>query len=152
MISIKNILLPVDFSEPCFEATKYAVELAEKFDATLHLLHVIVDPVVYLPMFESNPLPSHEEFESYAQQQLDAWIADQDKSRCTTETHWIHGSPFVEIVKFARGTETDLIVIGTHGRGPVTHLLMGSVAERVVRKANCPVLTVRPKGHQFVTP
>ena len=62
------------------------------------------------------------------------------------------GNPYVEIVQYAEETETDVIVVGTHGRGGLAHLILGSVAEKVVRKAHCPVLTVRPAGHQFVKP
>ncbi|MCA9114449.1 MAG: universal stress protein [Planctomycetaceae bacterium] len=152
MIAIKQILLPVDFSEPALEATRYALELAERFSATLHLLHVIEDPAVYLPMFESYPLPSREEFNQYAQTRLENWIPESDAQKCAIERHWVHGTPFVEILKFARTQNVDLIVVGTHGAGMIRHLLLGSVAEKVVRKASCPVLTVRPDGHQFVHP
>jgi nucleotide-binding universal stress UspA family protein len=61
------------------------------------------------------------------------------------------GNPYAEIVQYAEESGIDLIVVGTHGRGAFAHLLLGSVAEKVVRKAHCPVLTVRPAGHQFVT-
>ena len=62
------------------------------------------------------------------------------------------GAAFMEIIDYARGNEIDLIVIGTHGRSGLMHILMGSVAERIVRKSPCPVLTVKPEGHQFVMP
>ena len=152
MIALNQLLLPVDFSEPALEATHYALELAERFSATLHLLHVIEDPAVYLPMFESYPLPSREEFEQYAQTRLDNWIPEDDADRCPIERHWVHGTPFVQILRFAKDRNIDLIVVGTHGSGVMRHLLLGSVAEKVVRKAACPVLTVRPGGHQFVHP
>ncbi len=152
MMNLKQILLPTDFAEPGLEAAGYAVELAERFGATLHLLHVIIDPVIYLPMFESYPLPSRAEFEQYAQEQLENWLTDDDRRRCDVKLHWVHGNPFVEIIKFARENQIDLIVMGTHGRGDIAHMLTGSDAEKVVRKAPCPVLTVRPSGHQFVHP
>jgi len=62
------------------------------------------------------------------------------------------GSPFVEIVRYARTHDIDLVIMGTHGRGPIAHMLMGSTAERVVRKAPCPVLTVKHPEHEFVMP
>jgi len=62
------------------------------------------------------------------------------------------GTPFVEIVKIAREEEVDLLIIGTHGRGAIAHMLLGSVAERIVRKSPCPVLTVRSGEHEFVKP
>lgn len=152
MIQLKNILLPTDFSESALRSTQYALEMARTFDATLHLLHVIEDPVVYLPMFESYPMPTREQFEMYAEDRLENWIVEQDRGDLDIEYHWAHGSPAAEIVRFAKGNDADLIVMGTHGRGVTSHLLMGSVAENVVRKAPCAVLTVHPDGHQFVEP
>jgi nucleotide-binding universal stress UspA family protein len=150
MIAVKNILLPVDFSEPSLKATEYAVTLAHRFGAALHLLHVIEDPVVYLPMFESYPLPTREQFETYAQVRLDNWIVEPDGEGLHIEAHWRHGAPHAEIIDYAGDSQIDLIIMGTHGRGVAAHLLLGSVAEKVVRKAGCPVLTVHPTGRQFV--
>ncbi len=152
MIEVKNILLPVDFSEPSLAATGYGVEFARRFDATLHLIHVIQDPVVYVPIFESYPLPSKDEFEKYAQTRLDNWILPEDAETCKITRYWMHGDPHVETLKYAREHNIDMIVLGTHGRGAIAHLLLGSVAEKIVRSAPCPVLTVRPEGHQFVHP
>lgn len=152
MIELRNLLLPVDFSEPSLKATEYAVTLARRFAATLHLLHVIEDPVVYLPMFESYPLPTREQFETYAQDRLENWIPDADCEGLKIERLWRHGKPHIEIIDYAEDSRIDLIVIGTHGRGVAAHLLLGSVAEKVVRKAPCPVLTIHPAGHQFVHP
>lgn len=144
MVTLKKILLPVDFSERSLAATKYALNFAEKFGASIDLLHVIEDPVVYLPMFESYPLPSREEFDQYAKTRLENWILESDRRRCPIEHFWVHGTPVVEILKHAETHGADLIVMGTHGRGPAAHLFLGSVAEKVVRQAPCPVLTVRP--------
>lgn len=152
MIALKNVLLPTDFSEPSLQATVYAVQFAQQFGATLHVLNVIEDPAVYLPMFESFPLPSREEFETYAQTRLENWILPEDAAGIEIETHWVHGRPFVEILNAAKRYSADLIVLGTHGRSATAQLLLGSVAEKVTRKAPCPVLTVRPRGHQFVMP
>ena len=152
MLAIQNILLPTDFSEPALLATGYALELARRFQSRLHLLHVIEDPVLYLPMFEGFPLPSREEFERFAQERLENWILPQDRGDCELVYRWVHGKPFVEIVRDAEANNIDLIVMGTHGRGMVAQLLMGSVAEKVIQKAPCPVLTVRPEGHQFIPP
>lgn len=152
MIELRNILLPTDFSEPSLTATQYAVELARRFEAKLHLLHVIEDPVVYLPMFESYALPSRDEFEQFAQTRLDNWILPEDAEGIEVARHWVHGTPVVEIVRTIERESIDLVVIGTHGRGFAAHLLIGSLAEKIVRKAPCPVLTVRPEEHQFVHP
>ncbi|MFN0055516.1 MAG: universal stress protein [Planctomycetales bacterium] len=150
MIAIKQVLLPVDFSEPSLKATEYALSLARQFGATLHLFHVIEDPVVYLPMFESYPLPTREQFETYAQDRLENWIAEEDSEGLKIERVWRHGKPHIEIIDYADDSQVDLIIIGTHGRGVAAHLLLGSVAEKVVRKSPCPVLTVHPSGKQFV--
>jgi len=150
MIELRNLLLAVDFSDSCLKATEYAVALANRFGASLHLLHVIEDPVVYLPMFESYPLPSREQFETYAQDRLENWITGPDAEGLKLELHLRHGAPHVEIIDYAEDSQIDLIIMGTHGRGVAAHLLLGSVAEKVVRKAPCPALTVHATGRQFV--
>ena len=152
MIQIRNVLFPLDFSEVSEQASRYAAELAHRFGAKLHLLHVIEDPVVYLPMFETYSVPTKDEFEAFAQARLDGWMPPEGMESVDVERRWRHGTPFVQIIHDAREHNADLIVIGTHGRGAAAHLLMGSTAEKVVRKAPCPVLTVRPEGHQFVHP
>jgi len=118
----------------------------------LHLLHVIEDPMLYVPMFDSSPMPSKEEFETFAKTRLDEWLLPEGADECEIVRNFHHGNPFVEVIRYAKSQKVDLIVMGTHGRGLATHLLMGSVAEKVVRKAHCPVLTVRPSDHRFVHP
>ena len=151
-VEIKRILLPTDFSPCCRIAMNYACALAEKFNAELHLLHVFEEYTgsTYVP---GVPLPpSHSRIEEQKQkvatllvELIDAsWQADHRIVRATSEGH-----PFVEIIRYASDNAIDLIVMGTHGRTGIPHLLMGSVAENVVRKSPCPVLTVRPTGHQF---
>jgi nucleotide-binding universal stress UspA family protein len=150
MIELRNLLLAVDFSDSCLKATEYAVALSNRFGATLHLLHVIEDPVVYLPMFESYPLPTREQFETYAQDRLENWTSDSEVEGLKLELAWRHGAPHIEIMEYADDSKIDLVVMGTHGRGFAAHLLLGSVAEKVIRKAPCPVLTVHLSGRQFV--
>lgn len=142
MIRLRRLLLPVDFSDASLKATDYAVELSRRFGAAIHLLHVIEDPVVYLPMFESYPMPSREEFETYAQDRLENWILPEDAEGCQLELLCVHGRPPTKIVEYASDCQVDLIVLGTHGRGAAAQVFLGSVAERVVRHAPCPVLTV----------
>src|SRR5205807_3393687 len=139
MIELRNLLLAVDFSDSCLKATEYAVALSNRFGATLHLLHVIEDPVVYLPMFESYPLPTREQFETYAQDRLENWTTDSEVEGLRLELAWRHGAPHIEIMEYAEDSKIDLVVMGTHGRGFAAHLLLGSVAEKVIRKAPCPV-------------
>src|SRR6266699_3844939 len=90
MIVLRNLLLAVDFSDSCLKATEYAVDLAHRFEATLHLLHVIEDPVVYLPMFESYALPPREQFETYAQDRLENWLTGSDAEGLKFEIDWRH--------------------------------------------------------------
>jgi nucleotide-binding universal stress UspA family protein len=149
MIQLKRILLPTDFSDYAAEAVKYACALAERFNAQLHVLHVIE--------FESrvgpNFFPDYEEqLKQDAEQALAhvperEWTEGKDVVRTLT---W--GKPFLEIIRYAKEHQIDMIVLATHGRSGLSHILMGSVAERVVRQSPCPVLTVRPEGHQFVMP
>jgi nucleotide-binding universal stress UspA family protein len=154
MIALRTILVPTDFSETAETALTYAKALAETFNASLHLLHVLQDPLVYAPVAEGyTVLPKlREEMEREAQQQLENVLSDPERRRFHAVPALKWGTPFLEIVRYARDQQIDLIVLGTHGRGPITHLLLGSVAEKVVRKAPCPVLTVRPPAHHFVMP
>jgi len=153
-IRIQKILLPTDFSSYSAAATKYACELATKFDAELHLLHTLEIHLFSTPGVGTGIVLSNyinealTEAEKALAKVLDPqWAAGRKIVQAAVE-----GSPKVEIVRYARKLEIDLIVITTHGRTGLSHVLMGSVAETVVRTAPCPVLTVRPEGHQFVMP
>jgi nucleotide-binding universal stress UspA family protein len=155
MIELKRILVATDFSESSQFAMRYAQALAETFHASLHVLHVVEDPVVHgWTSVDFNPdLPSYREvLGNAAKARLDNVLSEADRERFHAELVAKFGSPFVEIVRYAKDQAVDLIVLGTHGRGPVRHMLMGSVAEKVVRKAPCPVLTVRHPEHEFVMP
>jgi nucleotide-binding universal stress UspA family protein len=152
MISLKNILLATDFSDTSLLAAEYAVELAKRFSATLHLLHVIEEPIATIPLLETYGAPSKEEYEAAATAMLDNWVLPDGADGLEVVRRVHHGTPFLHILHDARDHEIDLIVMGSHGRGLIKHLLLGNVAEKVVRKAPCPVLTVRPEGHQFVHP
>lgn len=152
MIQLKRVLLPTDFSELSSEAIKYACALAEQFDAELHMLHVYENVVIheYGMGIDWDKLAkeARNAAEAHMKKLLDpAWSEGRTIIRATAE-----GPPFLQIIRYARQHEIDLIVMATHGRSGVSHMLIGSVAEKVVRKAPCPVLTVHPKGHQFVMP
>ena len=154
MIQLARILLPTDFSEFSSEATNYACAFAEQFDAELHLLHVLEihhsttpDLAMGLALL-SRIEESREVAEKALEDVLDSkWAEGRKVVKATAE-----GPPFLEIIRYAKQHDVDLIVMGTHGRSALAHVLMGSVAEKVVRKAPCPVLTVRPEGHQFIMP
>lgn len=145
MIQIKSVLCPTDFSPQSQTATQTALEFARRFNAKLMLLYIIEDPVIYLPMMESFPLPSQEQMETYAEERLENWVPTSDRGDLQIQHFWVHGNPTDEIVKFAAKSKADIIVMGTHGRSGVPHLLLGSVAENVCRHAPCPVLTCRPE-------
>jgi nucleotide-binding universal stress UspA family protein len=156
MITLKNILVATDFSEPADAALAYGRALARTFNATLHVLHVVgpVSFAVYGAETYAASVPQlQREIEDAARKQLDNLLVDNDERPLPTRRVLITAdAPALAIVEHARRECIDLIVTGTHGRGAVAHLLMGSVAERVVRTAPCPVLTVRHPEHEFVLP
>ena len=156
MIGIKNVLVATDFSEPSEAALTYGRALARTFGATLHVLHVAdnLSSAVYGVEGFFAALPGLQtEIEDAARRQLDKLLVDNDEPPLPTRRAVIASStPALTIVEYAAREHIDLIVTGTHGRGAVAHLLMGSVAERVVRTAPCPVLTVRHPEHEFVIP
>src|SRR5690349_16908805 len=156
MILLKKILVATDFSDPSDAALAYGRELARTFEAQLVLLHVADnvaarayggDGFVFIdPRLQTD-------VEAAAKRQLDELIFAEDRETLRAETVVLtSNAPAAAIVDYARERAIDLIVIGTHGRGAVAQLLMGSVAERVVRTAPCPVLTVRHPEHEFVLP
>ena len=162
MIALKHILVPTDFSDTSEAAAKYGVALARAFNATLHLLHVeprrdlqiMVERELVLEKSLSDPAAptSHQ---NAARELLGRILTEHEEKELRAEYVLRAsglGGPYVEIVRYAKERTIDLIVMGTHGRGFVAHMLMGSVAEKVVRKAPCPVLTVRHPEHEFVIP
>ena len=153
-IRIKRILLPTDFSNRSATATKYACELATKFDAELHLLHTLESHLVSTPDFGMGlDLPKYIiESRKAAEKSLTSVLDTQWSAGRKVVHAVIEGSPKAEIIRYAREHDIDLIVLATHGRSGLAHVIIGSVAESVVRTAPCPVLTVRPEGLQFVMP
>lgn len=155
MIKLNRIVVPTDFSEFSSHAVRYGCEFARRFSAELHLVNVVEDiyPLVPEP---GMMLPAAGEYLADLQKSAEKAIAalppDGWGDGLTVVRTVLVGTPFLEIVRYAREQDADLIVIGTHGRSGLVHVLMGSVAEKVVRKSPCPVLTVRPEGHQFVMP
>jgi universal stress protein A len=154
MLQLSRILLPTDFSERAAEATKYACALAEQFGAELHVIHVVPNPDI--AMFDFGISPELGErilhAKESAEKELNRYVDPSWAEGRTVVTKVLEGPAFVEIIRYARENDVDLVVLGTHGRTGLAHVLLGSVAEKVVRKAPCPVLTVRPEGHQFVMP
>jgi nucleotide-binding universal stress UspA family protein len=152
MIRLKTILVPTDFSECSDAAVKYGSALANAFGATLHLLNVVQDPYTMPYGADGFMAPAHDllgEWREEANRRVEASVPAGLESRTVTATRV--GSACPEIVRYAIDRQIDLIVLGTHGRGAIGHVLLGSVAERVVRSAPCPVLTVRHPQREFVT-
>ena len=144
-IRIKQILVPIDFSAGSLEALASALPLAQRFRAKLLLLHVVEPVYVAEPNIASADLTTLlDEQQRSAGEQLERTRASLGKHGQHAQTLVETGVPARVIVEVARRTATDLIVIATHGRTGLSHLLIGSVAERVVRRAGCPVLTVPP--------
>jgi len=157
MITLKKILVATDFGEPSEAALAYGRELARTFGASLTIVHVADNILTRAYGADGIALIADPELqvqlEVAAQQQVDGLIFDEDrKTLKASGVILTSNTPSAAIVSYARDEAFDLIVMGTHGRGAVAHLLMGSVAERVVRLAPCPVLTVRHPEHEFVIP
>jgi universal stress protein A len=155
MIELRRILVPTDFSKFSEVASTYAAALAEKFAAEVYVLHVVPDLTVFFPEAIEAPPPiavPSEQFLAAARAALQRHVSQGPLKDLTVYQETRQGTPLFEIVQFAKETEIDLIVIGTHGHTGLVHVLLGSVTEKVVRKAPCPVLTVRHPEHEFVHP
>lgn len=155
MIQLQKILLPTDFSDYSQNAAAYATEFANKFGAELHLLHVLQDLVAMVPE-PGLAFPPPGDYMLELQQSAETALTKLPDPPLAEGAEVVRavrqGPPFVEIVRYAKENDIDLIIMGTHGRSGLSHVLLGSVAEKVVRKSPCPVLTVRPTDHQFVMP
>ena len=155
MIKIDKILFPTDFSDHSNHAFTYALSFAKEYGAKLVMLHVVED-VQYLAnayMFDVPMMPSFSDMEQNRSKEMDEFIEREVTDPSIEISKSIrHGRPFIEIIQAAREEEADLIVIATHGRGGLEHVLFGSTAEKVVRKAPCPVLSIRMPGTSFEMP
>jgi nucleotide-binding universal stress UspA family protein len=154
MIVIKNVLVATDFSEPAAAALAYGRELARSYGATLHVLNAI-DDIRWRYSLDMSPallVGVQDDLEENSRQWLAKLLTDEDRTQLHARpVTFISGSPADTIVEYAKSAKIDVIVIGTHGRRGMSHMLMGSVAERVVRLAPCPVLTVREHEREFMT-
>jgi nucleotide-binding universal stress UspA family protein len=147
MIQLKQILVATDFSEVSVAAVDYGRALARTFGASLQLLHIMENP--FLRPTAADP----HTIRTATLRHLFESLTDEDHTALhATAALEMSDDPAEEIVEYARTHRIDLIVLGTHGRGGMAHLLLGSVAEKVVRTAPCPVLTVRHPEREFVTP
>lgn len=141
-MNVKNILVPVDYSHSGDAAMAYAVSLAKEYEAEIHLVHVYEQPFAYVdggfasaPLPEVNPVDMESEKAKLNEVNPGAGIEFRRE--------FIVGSPADELVNYAKEHAIDMVVMGTHGRTGLGRLLMGSVAEAVVRRSPCPVLTIK---------
>jgi universal stress protein A len=142
-MTINHILVPVDFSSYADHALAYALALAKTLQARLTLLHVIEPLPLSRDVTTAFPEAYLNELESTAQHKLEQVLTQVQDAGLHATTAIAHGVPFQGIVDTARQQHVDLIVMGTHGRTGLRHVLVGSVAEKVVRLAPCPVLVTR---------
>ena len=153
MIRLTNVLVATDFSETSDSALDYGRELARTFGARLHVLHVVENSLAWTEgvAFDVDAAQAH--VEEGARKKLTEIVGpDNGQPPATTAVVKAGASPAFVIADYAKEANVDLIVMGTHGRSPIVHLFIGSVAERVVRIAPCPVLTVRHPEREFVLP
>ena len=145
-ITCKQILCPVDFSEYSDYAMRYAALLAVKFEAKLTLLHVVAPVLVPLPGEALMPPMRQIDLADIAdacKERLVQAIGSFSSAGLEIDYQVTNGVPFLEILRVAKELSVGMIVMGTHGRSGLAHIMIGSVAERVVRTAPCPVLTVK---------
>lgn len=144
MTEFKSILIPIDFSRYCDESTAYASWFAQHTDAIIHAVHVVTNPADAL--YEPQEVPYWvmvEHAEKKARTMLEEAMQRGLPTSARREIHVLQGDPYDKIMDTAKAVDADLIVMTTHGRGGVMHLVMGSVAEKIVRHAPCAVFIVR---------
>jgi len=152
---VRAVLFPTDFSDYASQALRYAIAIARDYAAALHVLHVIPTTEMLLQFEPIAPVLDagfFEELERGAREHLEQVVPKETREELAVTLALRRGTAFLEIVRYAREEAIDLIVIPTHGRTGLQHALFGSVAEKVVRKAPCPVLSFRPEGHEFEMP
>jgi nucleotide-binding universal stress UspA family protein len=155
MIKITNVLVATDFSPASESALTYGREFARAFGARLHVLHIVDSSLMFIgpEAVGVDVMRLQADLEAGAQNTLARIVTAEDRSQLNAVTAIrASGSPAHEIAAYAKAEDIDVIVMGTHGRGMMGHLLMGSVAEKVVRTAPCPVLTVHHPEHEFIQP
>jgi nucleotide-binding universal stress UspA family protein len=155
MIALRTVLVATDFSETSEVALRYAKALANAFGASLHVLHVVQEPFAQpwaVEAYGFSLATLQDEWVREAKARIETTLTPDERASYRAELVTRLGHPVVEILKYANEQAVDLVVIGTHGRGPLGHMVMGSVAERIVRKATCPVLTVHHPEREFVVP
>lgn len=149
-MKVEKILFPTDFSEGSFHALPYATDLARHYDSKLYIIHVVYDFTratdSHIPHISADEL--FKEMSAWATKEIDNCCIEEIRGIRSVEKAVLKGIPYEEIVNFAEKEKIDLIVMGTYGRAGLERFIFGSTAERVVRKAPCPVMTVRVPKHR----
>ena len=150
-VEIERIVVPVDFSEHAWLATAHAKELAQLFNATVHLVHAmeVLPPVGFA---DFPPVVPDESMQSDARKALEDLYEESEGPSGPVEYHVEIGHPAIEVLTAAKRIDADLMIISTHGRTGLKRMLMGSVAERMVQKAPCPVFVVKAFGQSLLRP
>ena len=151
-VEIKKILMPTDFSKYSDHAMQYAASLAKDFGAELFILHVVPEGDLRSMYDYPADFPLEQilnDQKKVAEQRFEEIVAEEAKRGITVTPLVYMGKAYEEIIQTAKSHDVDLIVMGTHGRTGLAHVLLGSVAEKVVRLAPCPVLTVKHPEHKF---
>jgi nucleotide-binding universal stress UspA family protein len=151
MFKLQKIVCPMDFSKCAQQALTYSVELASQFQAELSIVHAYEDPAAYVtPMPMSGYVgPAADlllELRKQLEHRLEHCKDEVAKSGLRVRGELLEGTPYRVVLDWAKEWNADLIVMGTHGHTGLTHALLGSVTERVVRMSTCPVLTIRTPG------
>lgn len=149
-MNIERILFPTDFSEGSASALQAAVDIAKRYNAKLYIIHVIYDVMraaeSHIPHVSMDKI--FREMSEWATEAIDKSYVEEIRGVPGVEKKILNGVPYEEIIKFAENEKIDLIVIGTVGRSRLERFIFGSTAERVVRRAPCPVMTVRIPEHR----
>jgi nucleotide-binding universal stress UspA family protein len=149
-MKVERILFPTDFSEGSNHALHFAVDFAKHYNAKLYILHVVYDVMKatdsHIPHVSADEL--YQELDKWALSEIETCCIEEIRGLPDVEKKVVQGIPYEEIIKMAVDEKVDIIVMGTYGRVGLDRFLFGSTAERVVRKAPCPVLTVRVPEHR----
>lgn len=149
-MKVERILFPTDFSEGSQQALHYAVDFARHYNAKLYILHVVYDikkaTGLYVPHISSDEL--FKEMNEWAMKEIGNCCIEEIRGLSDVEKKVVKGVPWEEIIHFAENENIDIIVMGTYGRIGVERLIFGNTAERVVRRAPCPVMTVKVPVHR----
>ncbi len=149
MFKIHTILCPVDFSDASRKAVQYAKEFATSMGSVVHLLNV-VEPRPMAVDITLNYVPLEEDFEQAAEEDLQIIVQEFQLAGLKVESSIEIGNPSDVILDKSQDLDVNLLIMGSHGKKGLSRLIMGSVAETVVRKANCPVLIVKAEEREFI--